>query len=293
MNVFRTGQYDISDLERLKEVQPMDFAKRTILKRLNYMIGYLKKEIPEILPAFIMKLKKFYEQQISFSFIEKQNFDLSEVGKEFLHLKIYPDLLKITLDYFFSLLDYDSNKNWIEDTIKVTNRNHIQSFLYPRYYSVQILTELLERNQAIQLFKGYIDSYIKSVAEKETVYENLEEFRNARIPKSDDPPNIGWVIVHGKIKNGKYPQRKDTCIWDDATNELPDTELRYLAACYGDFQSYNNLNENFILTMKHTIVEGFQYCDCMIHDTRINNDTTHPSKEFFDELWSTENKQSV
>ena len=73
-------------------------------------------------------------------------------------------------------------------------------------------------------------------------------------------------------------------MWDDAIKELPDIELRYLAACYGDFQSYNNINENFILTMEHTIVAGDPYCSCITLDTRINNDLTHPPKEFWDNI---------
>ena len=113
----------------------------------------------------------------------------------------------------------------------------------------------------------------------------MEEFREARIPREGDSPNIGWVIVQGVIKDGKFPQRKDTCMWHDAIKELPDTELRYLAACYGDFQGYNNNNENFMLTMEHTIVEGDPYCSCVLHDTRIDNSLEHPPKEFFDNMW--------
>ncbi len=286
MEVFRTGQYDISDLNRLQELQPLEFAKRSVLKRLNYLIGYLKKEMPGILPAFVTRLKKYFDQQLKTSFVEKMKFDLAETSNEFLHLKIYPDLLKASLDYFLQLLDYSTDKEWISDTIKIPNKNYIQSFLYHRYSNVLTLTEVIERNQAVRLFKGYIESYVKSLSSAGPKYETLEEYRNARIPKEDDPPSIGWAIVQGKIENGKYPQRKDTCMWADAIEDLPDIELKYLAACYGDFQGYNNCNENFILTMKHTVVEGYPYCDCVVHDIRINNVLNHPSKEFFDNMWS-------
>ena len=117
MEVFRTGQYDISDLNRLQEIQPLDYAKKTVLKRLNYLIGYLKKEMPEILPAFVTKLQKYFEQKIRASMLENWKLDLTETSKEFLHLKIYPDLLKDALDYFLQLLDYSSNKEWISETI--------------------------------------------------------------------------------------------------------------------------------------------------------------------------------
>ncbi|MCE7747201.1 MAG: hypothetical protein GPJ51_02315 [Candidatus Heimdallarchaeota archaeon] len=46
-----------------------------------------------------------------------------------------------------------------------------------------------------------------------------------------------------------------------------------------------------ILTMEHIIVAGDSYCSCILHDTRINDDLTHPSKEFFDNMWSLKEHQ--
>ena len=80
-------------------------------------------------------------------------------------------------------------------------------------------------------------------------------------------------------------------MWADAIEDLADAELKYLAACYGDFQGYNNSNEHFILTMKHTVVEGYPYCDCIVHDIRVNKDLTHPPREFFDNMWPVQDKQ--
>lgn len=291
MEVFRTGKYHISDLHKFQELQPLEFAKRTILKRLNYLIGFIKKEQPGILPSFVNKLNSRFVQLSTPSHIYEKFTIPADICADFLHLKLYPDLVRSSLIYYLHLLKFDITKNWIEDKIKVPNKNYIQSFLHHRYYNVLVLTEVLERNQAVQLFKDYITAYIKSIAPKIPNYETLEEFRSARIPKEGEPPNIGWVIVQGLIENGKFPQRKDTCMWDDAIQDLPDLELKYLAACYGDFQSYNNNNENFILTMEHTIVAGDSYCSCILHDTRINDDLIHPSKEFFDNMWSLKEHQ--
>ncbi len=284
MQIFRTGKYQISDLEILQEVQPLEYAERTILKRLNFLIGFLKKEKPEILQNFILNLNNKFIKLLNNSVIDT-TFEKDDINDDFIHLKVYPDLLFNALNYYLQLLKVDTKKNWTKDKIKVTNKNYIQSFLYHRYYNALVLTEIIERNQAVKFFKDYIDSYVKSISSEWRKYETLEEFREARIPQEGDPPNIGWVIVQGVIEKGKYPQRKDTCMWDDAIKELPDVELKYLAACYGDFQGYNNSNENFILTMSHTVVEGYPYCDCIVHDIRVNKDLTHPPKEFFDNMW--------
>ncbi|NPD88613.1 MAG: hypothetical protein HGN29_07805 [Asgard group archaeon] len=285
MEVFRTGKYHISDLDNLQELQPLEYANRTVLKRLNYLIGFIKKEKPEILQNFVTKLNLKLVKLLNKPYVNEGDDEEKIVSKDFIHLKVFPELLYNCLNYYLQLLNIDTSMNWSEDKIKIPNRNYIQSFLYHRYYNALVLTEILERNLAVQIFKDYIDSYVKSQSTDWRKYENLEEFREARIPKKDDPPNIGWIIVQGIIENGKYPQKKITCMWADAITDLPDTELKYLAACYGDFQGYNNNNENFVLTMSHTIVEGYPYCDCIVHDIRVNKDLTHPPKEFFDNIW--------
>ena len=37
--------------------------------------------------------------------------------------------------------------------------------------------------------------------------------------------------------------------------------------------------------MDHTIAEGDPYCSCVVHDTRIDWNLTHPSKEYWDSIW--------
>ena len=285
MEVFRTGKYHFSDLDNLHELQPLESANKTVLKRLNYLVGFIKKEKPEILQSFVTKLDLKFVKLLNKSYTIEEVIEKNAISNDLIHLKVYPDLMYNCLNYYLQLLNVETTRNWIKDTFKIPNKNYIQSFLYHRYYNAEVLTEIIERSLAVQLFKDYIDSYVTSQSSEWRKYENLEEFREARIPKKEDPPNIGWVIVQGIIEKGKFPQRKDTCMWDDALQELPDAELRYLAACYGDFQGYNNSNENFILTMSHTIVEGYPYCDCIVHDIRVNKDLTHPPEEFFDNMW--------
>ncbi len=293
MEVFRTGKYHISDLDNLQELQPLEFAKKTVLKRLNYLIGFIKNEKPEILQSFVIKLNNKFVKLLNKSYINEKIIKNTDISKDFIHLKVFPDLLHNSLNYYLQLLDIDTTKNWTEIKFKVTNKNYIQSFLYHRYYNAFILTELIERNLAVQLFKDYINAYVKSLSSERPIYETLEEFREARIPQKGNPPSIGWEIVQGVLENGKFPQRKDTCMWDDAIRELPDVELKYLAACYGDFQSYNNNNDSFILTMEHTIINGDPYCSCVLHDIRINGDLTHPSREFFDNMWPLQEWQKI
>lgn len=41
---------------------------------------------------------------------------------------------------------------------------------------------------------------------------------------------------------------------------------------------------NFILTRKHTMMEGYDYCDFCYHNTRIKKDIIHPSEDYWKEF---------
>lgn len=285
MKIVKTGNYDKSDLESLQKIQPFEFMKKTSLKRLNYLLGFIKKNKPEILTSFIQNLETKLQDLTVKNHLRNKLIDLTDFNSNFSNLRNYPDLVFNCINYYLQILQIPQEVDFLKENIEVTNWNYINSFLQFRYYYAQALTETIDRKEAINLFKEYIDSYVKSTSSSPG-YDSLEEFRENRVSRKVFSANVGWIIIQGEIKDGKFPQRKDTCMWDDAIRDLPDIELKYLAACYGDFQGYNNNNENFILTMEHTIVEGHPYCSCVVHDIRTNNDLTHPNKEFFDNMWS-------
>ncbi len=103
MKVFRTGQYQISDLDRIQEIQPLEYANRTILKRLNYLIGFIKKEKPELLQSFVSKLNKKFVQFLEGSYKTEKIGIPDEIIGELIHLKLYPDLLQNSILYYLQL----------------------------------------------------------------------------------------------------------------------------------------------------------------------------------------------
>jgi hypothetical protein len=86
------------------------------------------------------------------------------------------------------------------------------------------------------------------------------------------------------LEDGKYAFKNKNCpTCADAMVDLPDVELKYLAACYGDYGAFRaNTSDHIILTMEHTIIEGDPYCSRVLHDTRIDYKLRHPPKEFWD-----------
>ena len=146
-----------------------------------------------------------------------------------------------------------------------------------------MLTETIDRTEAIEIYKRHFEQITREwVAENKERFQNLEEFFEDTSKK--DPENPGWVGLVGEVENGKVLVRKDTCLWADAMLEYPDSELKFLVCCYGDYSSIKVSNRHFELTMEHSIAGGHSYCDCVVHDTRINDKLDHPSDQFFADL---------
>lgn len=159
----------------------------------------------------------------------------------------------------------------------------IQAWTYPSYYLLETLTETIDREEAIKLFKRYITHYyIDHPSPERDETFSLENLFEKRL--SGDTSSSGWVIVHAMLEEGKYAFKNENCpTCVDAMVDLPDVELKYLVSCYGDYEKFRSYySDHIILTMGHTLMEGDSYCSRVLHDTRIDYILRHPPKEFWD-----------
>ena len=157
--------------------------------------------------------------------------------------------------------------------------------MIPKYYNLHVLAETIGREEAFQLYKFYVTKFINdNLSPNRKIFDTMEAFKE-HFEKDKKEVTIGWYGLLSEVKNGKFFFRKDNCSWAEVLMDLPDKEIKYFICCYGDFQAaITRSNESFILTMKHTVVEGAPYCDCIYHDTSVDWDLTHPPKKFWDNI---------
>jgi len=272
-------------LELEGEIQPIDFAMNSSFKRLNYLLKIIRNKKPNIFSDYIKNLELKYKSLVKEDILSKKVLDITEFLKDFEYLKEYPKLAKYNLEYFLQILQLSDKDDWIKEKTNVVEKNYLRAFLIPRYYNVLVLTETIKRDEAIKLYKYFVSQNIKdNLSPNRKIFDTLEDFQEY-FEMDKKEITIGWHGVLSDVKDGKYFFRKDNCLWADALIDLPDKMLKYLICCYGDFQiAVARSNDNFILTMKHTIVEGDPYCDCIIHDTSIDWNLTHPPKEYWDAI---------
>ena len=270
-----------------EEVQPLEFIQLSHYPRLNYLIGFILERKPEKAAEYIEALEKGYSDLTKKNFTEGHLSQLKEILAKYEHLKDNRKLALSVLNYYLQLLDFPEETDWLNEKVKPTDRNYLQSFLRARYYNVSFLAEVLGKEEAVKLYKIYRTLYaIEANPEYKDKMKDVDHFSEENFKGVREEKYPGAVVVLGTPKNGKMYYRKDTCFWARAIEDLPDSDFRYLAACYSDFEGAKiHWNQNFILTMDHTIAKGDPYCSCIIHDTRVDWNLKHPPKEFWDSIW--------
>jgi len=253
------------------------------LKRLDFILAFVTDQDTTMITKYVEKLQVQYGELVEEDVVEKLGIDLDEMIDEFDSLKQNPELARLGLNYYLQTLQLTGDSNWLKEKVKVINENYLHSFLLARYYNLLALVNTTGREEAIKLYKRYITHYlIEQRKKRESSTDNLEELFESRRKTGEKPSE--WVIIHALLNEGKYAYRNDNCTWVDALKAIPDTELKYLVCCYGDYEGVKMRNDNFILTMEHTIAEGQNYCSRIIHDTRVDYDLKHQPEEFWNDL---------
>ncbi|MFW9955576.1 MAG: L-2-amino-thiazoline-4-carboxylic acid hydrolase [Candidatus Thorarchaeota archaeon] len=280
MRFVRTGKSRQDTQERLVEINSLEEAQGRF-KRMDYLLGFVKEEHPEVVTEYVGNLLARYQDLLNGERRNANPYDLEQLVSDNPNMKEHLELARVTLNYILQVLQLPAETKM--GTSKVVNKNYFQSFSHPSYHNLLVLTETIGRAEAIAFYKKFVTSYWHYVRNpnRET-YDNLETlFEKATEPK--EVPS-DWVIVRGMIGDGKYAYRNDNCLWIEAIDDLPDSELKYYVCCYGDYERAKDYHDSIVLTMEHTIAQGDPYCSRVLHDTRVDWDLRHPPKSFWDNM---------
>jgi hypothetical protein len=285
MKFYRSGEFDENVLEKVVDFNPKENAERFFLKRLNYLIRFIRENASETLNDFLSRLEGKYQSLVKSDYVGDRSLDLNSLVSELSNVAAHPSLIKFAMNYYLQILGLSDEKAWDEE-IQVVNRNYHQAFLHPRYYNLLSLVDAMGREEAIRLWKRFFTHYIiDNRTPRDTPFVDLETLLKERIASDEAPSD--WVVVRGMIADGKYAYRNDNCLWVDSLDDLPDSELKYYICCYGDYEGARNYHDSIVLTMEHTIAQGDPYCSRVLHDTRVDYDLRHPPKKFWDDMTPT------
>ncbi len=281
MKFVKTGKYRQDTLERSVEINSLEEAQNR-LKRMNYFLGFIREQNPDIFPEYINKLIAKYQGLLEDERRKANPPDLDELVSENPHMKEHLELTRLVLNYILQILRLPAEDKLGKN--KVVNRNYFRSWSHHNYSNLLVLTETLGRTDAIDLYKKFVTHHtLENRDPKRKTVDSVKIIYEKAIEPKEEPSD--WEIVHTLIGDGKYAFRNDTCVFLNAIGEdLPDTELKYYVCCYGDYEKFRNYHDSIVLTMEHTIAQGDPYCSRVLHDTRVDWDLRHPPKSFWDSM---------
>jgi len=281
MKVVKTGKYRQDTLERLVEIDPLKELQNR-LEKMNYFLGFVKEHNPDVFSEYANNLVAKYQDLLEGERKKANPPDLDELVSENPHLKENLELARLVVNYIIQILQLPSETKL--EKSKVVNRNYFRSWSHYNYTNLVVLTEIIGREDAIDLYKIFITQHtIEKRDPKRKIVDSVKTIFERAIKPKEEPSD--WEIIHTMIGNGKYVFRNDTCVFVNAIGDsLPDTELKYYICCYGDYEKFKNYHDSIVLTMEHTIAQGDPYCSRVLHDTRVDWDLRHPPKSFWDSM---------
>lgn len=294
MKFIQTGTFRKNYLEEPTTLNLKEKIDVILLDKLDYFIGFVAKEKSEIINEYIEILTKKYQELTEEEFWENAIKEIRKIPSKYKNLNQFPDLNKASLNYLFHLLQLKDKDEWKKTEVEISMRALIEAWVFPAYYYLEALTETIERDEAVKLFKRYITQYYREHPSPDRdKFVNLEKMLEKRL--SGDRTSSEWVLVHTMLEDGKYAFKNKTCpTCVDTMIDLPDVELKYLVCCYGDYEKFRAVySDHLILTMEHTLMQGDPYCSRVLHDTRIDYNLRHPPKEFWDNFEPGKEKEAM
>lgn len=168
------------------------------------------------------------------------------------------------------------------EKIEVKVNDFLKSMLFFNYNLATSLIEILPRDRAIEYYKGIISQRIRDQRDINKFIESLDQFYEQSTQFYETYQGHNGTSF--RINEGKMGIKYVKCRWHEIMKELIDPDFCYAVACYGDFEAVKNENPAFVLTRTRTLMQGDDYCDFCLHDTRIVKEVEHPAEEFWNSI---------
>ncbi|MHA2251365.1 MAG: L-2-amino-thiazoline-4-carboxylic acid hydrolase [Candidatus Kariarchaeaceae archaeon] len=259
-------------------IKPRILVEGPILKRLDHIFSLLQEQNAEIIENYAIKitnrLTKLTEEELG------KEFDVKMIDKtNFPYLKRHMGLIESIATFTLNLIKITNEP--FDEEVELFERDIFKAIHFNRFHFIEILAELISMEKTKEIYKKHLNLYYETVITTPK-FETLDVLRESYIKMTKES---GEIRIVSEITDGKLYVRKENCHQTDVLKEFNNPEITSLIVCYQDFIMSKQFNENFAATEKHTLVDGFPYCDMIVHDLRIVNELEQPERAIFDKLY--------
>ncbi len=199
---------------------------------------------------------------------------------EFSVLNVYSELQEKIVNAIWKLMNIPSDMLIEEQDTKINVKDYLRSRLFISFKLVQSLETIMSHDDAIDYFQAFINQNTRKERDPTKYLKELADIDTGEFQQMYQSHNF----VEFKIHSGKQGTKVTKCKWYEVMKDLNEPDISYAVCCHYDFEATKNMNSNFVLTRKKTIMQGEDYCDFCYHDIRIENAVEHPPEEFWQTL---------
>ncbi|NHK32604.1 MAG: hypothetical protein FK730_14720 [Asgard group archaeon] len=252
------------------KIKPQEFIEHNLLKDLQNIIGYIKKNksiiFKEFLEQFTEKLKSQTKNQ--FSIIDKSKF--SGLISQYDNLIKHQDITKLSLNYFLEKLSITEKQFWENNETHFPAKNFHNSANGFYFNQLTTLVELLGKDDAIAFYRDILRNFLRTYdLNQKDIHSSLEEMREKHI-RFISRGIFGRVRVFSEVVNGKLIMICKNCEkvehLDESIRKEP--ELLYNLTCWVHIPLAELWNENFELKIEDCIAKGDSFCTYIYRDKR-------------------------
>jgi len=218
--------------------------------------------------------------------IFSQSGELEDFGitfdTDYQTLKLYPMLLKISINKALSLVNFSKYKQYsIDEQIDIDVLDLLRTYCYFEYNYSSSLLAIMSRDEAKKYIENQEAEKVKAQRNPENYYETFKDLIKYLKDVISNLQTQEYIIE--LLGDNRMVFKITKCKWAELMKDL-DPDFGYASLCSTDYEIAKNYNPEFTLTRNKTLMEGDEYCDFCYHDTRVKKEITHPSEKDFQEL---------
>jgi len=252
-------------------------------EKMNSVIKYLTEFKPDMVDDYIQHLIKRVINAIDSTEKKDGYYELPTIEEKYELLDKYPKLRTLIREFY--LVHLNPMKKSPTDSKKfiVYGLNESMAFRRISYHRVKSFTEMLGKEEGIELFTKILSRMIEDSTKK------YPQKSDVTITKQRENSIKSWCAIGMAdftvclLDEHMNIYRFDSCFAHEALKDFNDPDIAYYASCYGaDIPAFNK--GRIIHIRRSQTLHHEEFCDELYWDSRVHKNPEMPSIDFIRNL---------
>jgi hypothetical protein len=252
--------------------------------RIDTVLKYLEKLRPELIENFIFSLSKLIQDRVTDFNIDYSSLNLDDIKSKLVKLDGLADLQHLILYLTIHELNLSRDYHLGLEEVEVLLFDWLRATNVLKYFRVKAFTEILERQEGIQLWKDLAYKVTEDALNQseEEIHPPIKEITEGWI-KACEEEDASFDMTIVKYDDYKVALKFDKCPVYEATKHLEDPEIVYLSWCWTGFPE-EKLNKRSRRKRTPQTLHDSAFCVEFYWNNDVHPDAEPPPLEFWKDI---------